>query len=415
MYIKMVKINYVIATYAGYCKRGDSFVTMSEILRSHLIQLHEIRHNLSQITIMKAECTGKQIEGYYDIQDIVKKLDTPVVEIDCENFGYSNSQFLTAYEKYGKEFDYYIFTEDDYCPNMNFFDTFLLKYYNKHFPSNIGKLCSYVQGRPLQKNNKYPIHWTGDIFLSVETLDKLYSNDIFKGEVKQHLDILNKNINLVKKEDINILKGVKKGYIGGYYQLILSYLFYLSEIPIIDYLSEKMNFVYWHDTKKTYGGLLKIISKNNIAYNNAFIYIKNNELYNLCSNKLTIPVQICKTLTFVIDFENDTITDNLKKETTNLILYDNLNLNDISSVFKFTNHFFIKTDMTTEKWNKFYTFIQNKGCIKYNFIINSNDISKYSFLLDNNNIYKWSKTSTPEKLMTFLNKNDSELYLDKFL
>lgn len=69
----MVKINYIIATYAGYCKRGDSFVTMSEILRFHLIQLHKIHHNLSKITIMKAECIGKKIEGYYDIQDIVDK------------------------------------------------------------------------------------------------------------------------------------------------------------------------------------------------------------------------------------------------------------------------------------------------------------------------------------------------------
>lgn len=400
----MVKINYVIATYAGYIRRDDSFVKMSEILRSHLIQLHEISHNLSQITIMKAKCTEKQIEGYYNIQDIVDKLDTPVIEIDCENFGYSNGQFLTAYEKYGKEFDYYIFTEDDYCPNMNFFDTFLLKYYNKHLPSNIGKLCSFVQGRPLQKNHVYPIHWTGDIFLSVETLDKLYSIDIFNGKVKQHLDLIKLNKTLIKKEDIILLRKARNRYIGAYYQLIFSYLFHISDIPIIDYLSEKMEFVYWHDnTKQQFGGELLILEKNIASDFSKSFGIIPKQLNVICKNKLTIPVQICKSLTFLIGFDHKIIEEYLKKLNKKITVYNELLTSDMMDISKNINHIFISTNMNYNKWKNYKTFIDNKGCIKYNFIINKNCGEHYEHLLDKNDIYYLSEKMETNELALFLN------------
>ena len=65
-------------------------------------------------------------------------------------------QWLESYELFKNDFDYYLFVEDDYCPNMDDFDKLLLNIYSKKFNNNIDKtlLCSLVQGSINYKNNK---------------------------------------------------------------------------------------------------------------------------------------------------------------------------------------------------------------------------------------------------------------------
>lgn len=63
-------------------------------------------------------------QGYYDIDSIKQKYSIPIVEIDCENFGYSEGQWLKAYEIYRDVFDYYLFIEDDYCIHHRDADVF---------------------------------------------------------------------------------------------------------------------------------------------------------------------------------------------------------------------------------------------------------------------------------------------------
>ena len=55
----MYKINYVIATYEGILSKiyHDS-CNIKNVLQLHLEQL--LKHNISQITIMKPKCIGKK-------------------------------------------------------------------------------------------------------------------------------------------------------------------------------------------------------------------------------------------------------------------------------------------------------------------------------------------------------------------
>jgi len=135
------KINYVIATWSG--KRR---VPNQNYLKEHILKLSTLKHNLSQVTIVKPIFNGQNDE-YYNIGNLAEELGCKVVILDRHsNLGESYGQLFYSYETYKDEFDYYIFCEDDYLPHIDDFDKYLLDRQNPE-----GYLCSFCG-----VNDKYP-------------------------------------------------------------------------------------------------------------------------------------------------------------------------------------------------------------------------------------------------------------------
>ena len=246
MFYKM-SINYIIATYNGINKRKHSYPLPENVLKCHLEKINSFNHSLSQITIMKAK-SENYYENYYDIDDTLKQFDIPVKIIECENYGYSMGQWLKAYEN-NRTFDYYIFIEDDYCPNINNFDSIIMESYKKKTQENVGILCSIVLGQQDFSiiNSHYPIHFDGAVFLSKRTLEILYSFEKFEGNPIEFLDTVDSTI------DPNFNWGhLRRGYIGGYYQVVFSHLFTMSGVRHIYFNNN--GFPFWIDNKNKNGG-----------------------------------------------------------------------------------------------------------------------------------------------------------------
>lgn len=232
------KVNYLIATWAGKDTKRSAlkkqYPEPKDNLVDHLEQLSKLNHNLSQITIIRPKCPEDQAySDYYQYQHL--NFLCPVIEIECINFGYSNGQWMTAYETYQNQFDYYICVEDDYCPRDNHFDQILLEYYFSEFPNNIGKLCGFMHGYPYTPEHKLPIHYDSVVMLSYQTLETLYQFPRWNGDPKSYLGTQiytgqsNKDLHA-----INSLKKMigRKKTIGGFYQVMFSCLFTESNIPI---------------------------------------------------------------------------------------------------------------------------------------------------------------------------------------
>ena len=278
-----MNINYVIATYNSLTKRYHKYPTPENILKVHLNKIYELKHNLSQITIMCAE-SNNYYKTYYNID--IDKYNIPIKIINVKNYGYSMGQWLKSYELFKNDFDYYLFVEDDYCPNINDFDKLLLNIYSKKFNNNIGLLCSLVQGSDNYKNNKkFPIHFEGIIFISSNTLNLLYINKKWENNPLKWLDLIDNKI-----DNGFDWKKQKNSYIGGYYQLSFSHLFTLINIKHEDYLDEIYNtnllqFPYWSDNGNfNMGGEIYFYTKGD--------NIKKNYTYNDIKNSPFIPIQL---------------------------------------------------------------------------------------------------------------------------
>lgn len=243
----MDKINYVISTYNGLNKRNHSEPLPKDVLKTHLSKLLSLQHTLSQITIMKPTSETFYPE-YYEVQSIIENFNIPIKIVDCENYGFSFGQFLTAYKKYTDQFDYYIFVEDDYVPLIDGFDTILTKIYTQKFLDKIGVLCSLVQGSyDYSLVGGYPPHVEGIVCCNSQTLDKIFCFPLWENDPIKWLDLIDSGID----SDYD-WEGQKQGYKGGYYQLTFSYLFYKANILMDDYLDVKYKegfyqFPYWQD------------------------------------------------------------------------------------------------------------------------------------------------------------------------
>lgn len=248
-----MKINYVIATFNSKTKRVHKCPTPENILTTHLTKILEYDSNLSQITIMRAK-SDNYYKNYYDLDSIISKTNIPIKMIDCENYGYSAGQWLKAYETYKDEFDYYLFMEDDYCPNMMNYEDILINSFKNKFPNNIGLLCSSVDGSNNYKSRGHPIHWGGSIFINKETLQKLYNFPKWESNPRLWLDKLDHTY------APSFSTTYKNNVPGGYYQLSFSHLFTLSNIKLEDYLDithdgNLLQLPYWHDNeRKATGG-----------------------------------------------------------------------------------------------------------------------------------------------------------------
>lgn len=134
--------NYFIGCWGG---RRCDYLDGNLFIKKHLEQLCLIEHNLDLITIGYPYCDHEP-KYYSDFMKFIKKQGqladgTPVDVIHVGNEGMSYGQFSKAFEKYKDEFDYYIFTEDDYPPIISNFDEVLIDIYQR---KNVGYLCGLV-------------------------------------------------------------------------------------------------------------------------------------------------------------------------------------------------------------------------------------------------------------------------------
>ena len=237
----MHRVNYVIATYAGKdTKRVDSKIKNPEpehVLASHLNQLLKVKHELTQITIMRPYVDPTlRYDNYYPTNTSIeeKYSSLNIVYEECINDGYSNGQWITCYERYRDAFDYYILIEDDYCPHMDNFDTLFIDNYKMQFNDNIGKLCACLQGRPIELNSLYPLHFEGPICISSDTFFKLFD------KYPTPLETLNKP---------SLHTGVTRQsipYLGGFYQVIFSVMMTDIDIPLKDCIAD-YDFMYFRE------------------------------------------------------------------------------------------------------------------------------------------------------------------------
>ena len=253
-----MSINYVIATYNGGngpsvkgTARGPGRMHKvplpKDVLKIHLKKIIELSTKISQITIMKAS-SSNFYPDYYDIGAIAKTTEIPIKIIECENFGYSGGQWLKAYEIFRNKFDFFLFMEDDYCPNMLNYEDILINAFKIKFPNGIGLLCSLVEGSSDYKSKGgYPIHFEGGILINEKTLERLYQCPKWQGNPRKYLDLIDSSI-----DPHFDWQTQREGYIGGYYQVTFSHIFTLSGIRHKDYLDVKhkmhlLQFGYWAD------------------------------------------------------------------------------------------------------------------------------------------------------------------------
>ena len=135
------KVNYVITTWSGPRREPNL-----SYLKNHLINLLTLKHNLSQITIVKPIVEGCNM-SYYEIDTLINKFNCDVKVLEkYDNMGQSYGQFFHAYETYKNEFDYYIFVEDDYMVDIDHFDKILVDEFVSQEVD--GFLCSYCGPTP---------------------------------------------------------------------------------------------------------------------------------------------------------------------------------------------------------------------------------------------------------------------------
>lgn len=269
----MFKLNYIIATYAAITKRKYMFA--ENTLKTHLQQLLTLNHDIDCITIMKADTGNKDIyKKYYDVDDIIEKIKykfkCKIIFQDIENFGHSNGQWLgainTIRENKTDNYDYYILVEDDYCPNIDNFDSVFIDCHKKLSINNIAMMSCYIQGKPLQKNHPFQLHYEGPVILSKETIEKLYLH--WNNKPRKYLF---------------------HGH-GGYSQISFSTLFTKSNIPHLDILSTQYKFIYWDDKQKFY-----ILDKPNLTTHGLNrikpIHKIDFQNYKYLNNCLFVPIQ----------------------------------------------------------------------------------------------------------------------------
>lgn len=152
-----MRINYIIATWNGKRISCDEQSYYENVLNEHLKVLENVKHSLTQITIMRPYSDIKN--EYYNVN-----LNSITKIIECENNLLSYGQWIIAMDQYVDEFDYFILVEDDYVPGCDNFDLKLIDMYEEDT-----YLCSKTDTRG------YPFHCSiSNGIISSSTIKKLF-------------------------------------------------------------------------------------------------------------------------------------------------------------------------------------------------------------------------------------------------
>lgn len=207
-----IKTNYILTTWSG--KRR---IPNNNYLKRHLLKLLSLKHNLSQITIIKPIMSSCN-DFYYDgIEKIISKINCKVEILErYSNVGISYGQFFYAYEKYRNDFDYYIFIEDDYMPDIDYFDKLLIDEYKSQ---NVkGYLCSFGGISKRHPNGGCSI---SNGMISSKYMQKIYDKlnplELFKNKRKYDSQTQFTNMLIESKLEIkDIVKQYRVPYYGNH-------------------------------------------------------------------------------------------------------------------------------------------------------------------------------------------------------
>jgi hypothetical protein len=138
--------NLIICTFSGQSPKYSSsvFNDRHNYLKYNLHLLNTLNTNITQITIMCPYVENMEtIQEYYNTDNIIlNNIKDKIVFCNCDNMGISYGQFIHGIKKY-PNFDYYIFTEDDYVPFTDYFESTLV---NSYLSKNkMCYLCLYVR------------------------------------------------------------------------------------------------------------------------------------------------------------------------------------------------------------------------------------------------------------------------------
>jgi hypothetical protein len=141
----MNKVCYVCCVYFGdrRCAVSQYNEDRLSYVREHVKSLEEVSHKLDKIVFV-FNLEEEHIHFFEEAKNIVPKRigNTEVELIPRENYGMSYGAWSDVYEKYRKQFDYYIFNEDDYFFVQDDFDKYLVNKFKSY--TNIGYLCGAV-------------------------------------------------------------------------------------------------------------------------------------------------------------------------------------------------------------------------------------------------------------------------------
>lgn len=165
------KVCYVVNFYLG-----DRRTTIEEIksdrlflLRKQIASLNNYRHSLSKIILN----FNIREEDYHYVNQIFKITpkniqDSPVEVNFRRNYGMSYGAWSDSFVKYKKEFDYYIFNEDDYFFVQDNWDEYLVNKFKTL--KNCGYLCMVArEGNEWCDYKRHALHATG-----ISSSDVLY-------------------------------------------------------------------------------------------------------------------------------------------------------------------------------------------------------------------------------------------------
>ncbi len=108
----MESVNYILPAWGGP-RRSSSFIP--NYLPGHIASLNNLKHSLNQVTLVYTTST-EQKSSFFEYIEKLKNTKTKfnLDIIERQNIGLSYGSFAAAFEKYGEDFEYYIFAEDDY-------------------------------------------------------------------------------------------------------------------------------------------------------------------------------------------------------------------------------------------------------------------------------------------------------------
>lgn len=142
-----MKVSYFFSTWSGNRRQG---ISHGNFTFQHLQCLGAVAHNVSNI-IIGWPYNPNESQQY---QDYMESLNHSVVR--TPNIGLSYGQFNEAVKQH-PDFDYIIFTEDDYVPVLDNFDQALVEEFNKR---ECGYLCGHAArlGRQITPTPTEGIH-----------------------------------------------------------------------------------------------------------------------------------------------------------------------------------------------------------------------------------------------------------------
>jgi hypothetical protein len=134
-------IHYVVTAWGGHRR---AICSPQDFLLPHLQSLQNLKHNLSQITVvnnLSDEVCPEYLQTLEDLNQGKFDCGSPISLINRENKGLSYGAFSHVYGLHHQKFEYYIFTEDDYVFVIDDFDKILVEMIEQKGPK-----CGYLSG-----------------------------------------------------------------------------------------------------------------------------------------------------------------------------------------------------------------------------------------------------------------------------